>query len=228
VRKTRYIVLGFAIGIIGEIGSLILAYSGTNLFHGGHPNDIVNALLPGLGIVDHLSDHVPPFIPKFLLVTSLFQFPVYGALAGRDLANKAFSKIAIGIVLLHLSSSGLALYGMALDRQWQMDAAKYGSCILENAAAQEVANNSAQINRLVQWMSQSREQLKRLQTEKGNGAIFAPDPEPSLVKDLENQQRELDQRWKFYQDAGGPAKAPEEVSVIPSPCGKPPSKPTIF
>lgn len=38
---------------------LVAAFSGTNLFHGGHPNDIVNALLPGIGVVEHLSNNVP-------------------------------------------------------------------------------------------------------------------------------------------------------------------------
>lgn len=228
MRKTGYTVLGFVIGIIAEIGSLVLSFMGTNLFHGGHPNAVVNALLPGLGIADHLSDHVPQLFFGFLLITSLFQFPFYGVLAGRDLANKAISRITVGIILLHISGSVLAFYGMELDIKWRNETATYGACIRENVAAEEITNNSSQIIRFVQWIEQSKNQLKRLRMEKENGAIFAPDPEPGLVKNLATQQRELEQRWKLYKDAGGAAKAPEDVSVIPSPCGKPPSRPTLF
>ena len=228
MRKTKYILLGIAVGILAEIGSLTASFFGTNLFHGGHANGIVNVLLPGFAIVEHLSDHVSPVIPKLLLVTSLFQFPLYGILAGRDYANKALSKTTMGIILLHLSGSALAFYGMALDKQWGIDTAKYGACIRENAAAEEVANNSSQIVNLVKWIEQSQKELKRLQAEKENGASFSPDPEPSLIKNLENQRRELEQRWQSYKGAGGPAKTPEEVSMIPSPCGQAPSKPTLL
>jgi len=228
MRKTKYVVIGIAIGLLAEIGSLIAAFFGTNLFHGGHPRDVVNALLPGIGIVDHLSDHVPRIVPTFLLITSILQFPFYGILAGRDLANKALSKITIGIILLHFSGSALAFYGMALDIGWRSDTAKYGACILKNVTAEEVANNSSRIMMLGKGIDQSEKELRKLQAEKAQGAMFTPDPEPSLIKNLENQRRELEERWQSYKAAGGPAKTPGELSVIPSPCGKAPSRPTLF
>ena len=228
MRKAKIIVLGIAIGILAEIGSLISAFFGTNLFHGGHPRGIVNALLPGIGILDHLSDNVSRVVPALLLIISILQFPFYGILAGRDLANKVLSKMTIGIILLHFSGSALAFYGMALDIHWRADTAKYGACIRENATAEEVANNSSRIIRLVKWIDQSEKELRKLQAEKAQGAMFTPDPEPSLIKNLENQRRELEERWQSYKDAGGSAKTPGEVSVIPSPCGKAPSRPTLF
>jgi hypothetical protein len=228
VHKNRFIILGIAIGILAEIGSLVAAFYGTNLFHGGRPNNIANALLPGIGIVEHLSSNVPQIIPKFLLIISVFQFPVYGILAGIDYPKKALSRITIGMILLHLSGSVVAYYGMALDNQWRKDSEKYGACIRANAAAEEVTNNSSRIINLVKWIEQSKKRLERLQAEKNNGVVFSPDPEPSLINNLDKQQRELEQRWQFYKDAGGPAKSPEEVSIIPSPCGKAPSKPTLF
>ena len=228
MRTVKFVLIGLAVGIPVEVGALAASFFGTNLFHGGHANGIANVLLPGFPIVEHLSNQVPKFIPVLLLVASLFQFPLYGILAVRDFANKALSRLSIGLLVLHISGSAVAFYAMAQDRAWQADSAKYGACIRENAAAESATQNSSQIIRLVQGIAQSKQQLERLQAEKNNGAVFTPDPEPGLVRNLETQQRELDQRWKAYKDTGGPAGTPDEVSVIPNPCGEPPAKPTLF
>jgi hypothetical protein len=228
MRKAKYIAGGITIGILVEIGSLVSAFFGTNLFHGGHPNNIVNALLPAIGIVGHLPDNIPQVIPELLLAISLFQFPVYGVVAGLDYANKSLSRITVGIILLHLSGSVLAFYGMALDMHWRSDSEKHGACIRENSSAEEMTANSSRIVSLVKWIGQSRAELSRLQMQKRSGAVFSPDPEPFLMKTLRDQENELEQRWEIYRNAGGPAKSPVEVSVIPGPCGKAPSRPTLF
>jgi hypothetical protein len=228
VHKARNIVLGIIIGLLVETGSLVSAFSGTNLFHGGQPNTIANALLPAIGIVDHLPDTIPPIVPKILLVISLLQFPVYGVLAGLDLSNKSLSRLSLGIILLHLSGSALAFYGMALDKHWHSESERYGDCIRNNPSAEELTDNSSRIIALLTWIEQSENQLSILRMKKRSGAVLSPDPEPSLIKNLDNERNELEQRWKFYREAGGPAKSPGKVSIIPGPCGKPPSRPTLF
>jgi hypothetical protein len=156
------------------------------------------------------------------------QFPIYGVVAGLDYANKSLSKPTIGIILLHLSCSALAFYGLALANHSRSDLEKYGECIRDNSSAEEITNNSSRIISLVKWIEQSKGELLRLQMQKRTGAVFSPDPEPFLIKNLDNQRKELEQRWRSYKDAGGPAKSPEEVSIIPSPCGKAPSRQTLF
>jgi len=185
-------------------------------------------LLPGFGIVEHLSKNVPQLITTILVIISLLQFPLYGILAGRDLANRAVSKLTMVVIFLHCSGSALAFYGVALDSQWQTSAERYGARVREHVAEEEVSNNSYQLVNLVKWISQSEHQLKRLQAEKGKGASFSPDPEPGLIRNIESQREELERRWQIYRDAGGPAKTPEDVAIIPSPCGKPPAKPTFL
>ena len=228
MSKLGLIAIGIAAGIAAEIGSLLWSFSGANLFHGGHPHVIVNALLPGIGIASHLSSHTPPFILTTLFVISLFQFPTYGALWGRDYANKTVSKAALIAITLHLVGASIAFYGVVLDNQWKAASAQYGACIRANDPAERVANNRSQIISLVQWIEQSKRELKRLKAEKENGAVFTPDPEVSLAQNLANQEKELEQQWEIYKKAGGPANSPEDVKVIASPCGKAPPRPNLF
>lgn len=228
VKKIGYIAIGITAGIIAEIGSILWSFSGSNLFHGGHPNVIVNALLPGIGIVDHLSNHTLPFIPISFFIISLIQFPAYGALLGRDYANRTISKTTLVVMTLHLAGSSIAFYGVVLDKQWNAASAEYGDCIRANDSAERIANNSSRIISLVKSIEQSRRELKKLKTEKENGAAFTPDPEVYMVRELANQEKELEQQWESYKKAGGPANSPEEVKVITSPCGKTPPRSTLF
>jgi len=228
VGKLGLIITGLVIGIFAEIGALVSVYHGTNLFHGGHPNAVVCVLLPGLGIIDHLADDVHRAIPAVFIIISLLQFPVYGVLGGYHYATKSLTKIILGIGLLHISGSLLAGYGIMLDKKWQNDAEVYGNCRRTHAAAEEISINSDRISRLVTWIDQTRKELVRLRASKAGGAVFTPDPEPAMLKNIDDEQKELQQRWQFYQDNGGPAKSPETVVSIPSPCGQAPHKPTLF
>lgn len=228
MTKSGLIAIGIAIGIVAEVGSVSWSFSGVNLFHGGHPHAIVNALLPGIGIANQLSSHTLPFIPISLLVISLIQFPVYGALWGRDYANRAISKTTLTLAMLHLVAASVAFYGVALEKQWRTASAQYGACIRANDSAERIAINSSRIISLVKWMEQSKRELNKLKEEKKNGAIFTPDPEAHLVRELANQEIELKQQWEIYKKAGGPANSPEEAKAIASPCGKPPPRSTLF
>ena len=222
--KVRAIIVGIVAGIIAEIGALILSFFGTNLFHGGHPHVIVNALLPGLGIADRLSSHTLPFVAIALMIASLAQFPIYGALLGRDYGNGRLSRLTIALMLVHVAGSSLAFYGVELDREWRAASAQYAACIRSNASGENLALNSRRITQLVTWRDQSKRELDRLKAQKRDGASFQPDPEGFLVREIDRWQEELGQQWDSYKKAGGPAKSPEEVNVLDSPCGQPPKR----
>lgn len=225
--KIRAIVVGIAAGILAEVGALLLSFYGTNLFHGGHPNVIVSALLPGIGIADRLSSRGLPLVPISLMIVSLTQFPVYGALLGRDYVNGQLSRLTLVVMLLHVVGTSLAFYGAHLDSKWEAASAQYGACIRSNASAEGLALNSHRITQLVTWKNQSNRELERLRARKRDGAIFQPDPEDFLIQEIAKWQKELDQQWESYKAAGGPANSPEEVKVLDSPCGKPPTRPTF-
>jgi len=228
VRKTRYILTGLALGILAQLGSFVAAFIGTNMFHGGHANGIACLLLPGIFIIDHLSSLVPRLIPEVIIVVSLVQFPVYGILGGYHYATNKLPRTMIGLVVLHLAASGIAGYGYLLDKLWQKDSENYGICIRSHADADAITNNSAQITRLVISIEQYQKGLERLRAQKSMGAVFSPDPEQSLDRDLENANTELERRWQSYLDAGGQARSPDAVTVIPNPCGNVPTRPMLF
>jgi len=222
--KVGAIILGVVAGIVAEIGALIVSFSDTNLFHGGHPHVIVNALLPGIGIADRLSSHTLAFVPISLMIASLAQFPIYGALLGRDYSNGRLSRLTIALMLVHVAGSSLAFYGAEQDRQWRDASAQYAACIRSNAAGENLALNSRRITQLVTWRDQSKREVEKLRAQKRGGAIFQPDPEEFLVREIDTWQKELSQQWESYKKAGGPANFPEEVKVLDSPCGQPPKR----
>ena len=228
MKKLGLIAIGIAIGIIAEIGSLWSSFSGVNVFHGGHPNVIVNALLPGLGIVEHLSGNGRSPITASLLVISLVQFPIYGALCGRDYANKAISKTTIGAIVLHLIGAAIAFYGVMLERQWQNATVEWGICRRVNDTKEHLSATSDQILRHRRWVEQTKSQLQKLRTEREQGIVYTPDPEEGLIRNLASEQEDLVSLWETYKKAGGEAKSIDDVHVVSPPCGKAPPKPTLF
>ena len=228
MRTFGLIAGGVAIGVVAEILALGWVYAGTNLFHGGHPNGVANILLPGIGIVDHLSNHVPALVPLALFAVSLVQLPVYGVLGAIDWANRATSRVTKAALILHLAASSLAFYGVFLEKRWRTELAQHGACIRANPRADDLSRSSSEIVFSVRWTEQSRKEIARLRSEKANGAIFAPDPEVGLLRNLESQEQALERQWDAYKRLGGPARSPAEVAVIASPCGKEPRQPYIF
>lgn len=225
MNKATAIIVGVVAGIIAEIAALILSFHGTNLFHGGHPNVIANALLPGIGIVDRLPSGIPRLVPISLLIPSLAQFPIYGALLGRDYANRRLSRLTLVVLLLHVIAASLAFYGVVLDKEWQAASAQHAACVRANAPGETLAATSQRITQLVTWRDQSKQSLERLRAQKRDGATFQPDPEEFLVREIASWETELSQQWERYRSAGGPAGSPEEVKVLDGPCGKPPKRP---
>jgi hypothetical protein len=228
VRKSGLIATGLTVGIVAEIVAVRWVYAGANLFHGGHPNAVANILLPGIAIVDHLSSKVPAAVPLSLFLISLVQLPAYGALGGRDWANKAISTATKAALVLHLAASFIAFYGLFQEKRWQADLAQYGVCARANTLAEDLSRTSSRIISLVRWTEQSRKQITRLKNDKADGAVFVPDPEPNLLRTLDGQENELEQQWDIYRRLGGTAHSPAEVAVIPSPCGKQPARPYLF
>jgi hypothetical protein len=228
MKKPGLIAIGIGAGLLAELVALNRVYAGANLFHGGHPNPIAALILPGAGIVDQLSDGVPVGLPVVLFVVSLVQFPVYGALAARDYANRAFSRVTAAALALHLAASLVASYGQLLDRRWQTAQAAYGACIRSNATADRLTVASVQIVAQVKSIAQTRESIQRLRSEKADGMIRRPDPEPGLLRNLASESGDLERQWDEYRRAGGTARSPEEVTVVPNPCGPLPPRPYIF
>jgi hypothetical protein len=228
VRKPAVIALGLSVGIVAEIGALQWTYAGANLFHGGHPGAIASVLLPGISVGDHLSNRVPIAVPVSLFLISLVQLPVYGALAGRDWADRMFSGTAKAVLLLHVTVSSAALYGLSLERRWEAAVAQYGVCIRTSAHAETLTQTSTQIVFLRKSVNQSRERLATLRTEKSNGAVFIPDPEAGLERNLAHEEQELRERWELYRTLGGTAASLDTVTTIPSPCGAAPPRAYLF
>jgi hypothetical protein len=225
MTKPGAIVLGIVAGIAAEAAALVLSFHGTNLFHGGHPNLVANVLLPGLGIADHLSSRATQSATVPLMIVSLVQFPIYGALLARDYALRRVSRLTLAVAALHLLAIAIAFYGVKLDRDWEAESGQYGACIRANAAGYETALNSRRIMQLVAWRDQSKRRLAELQRQKAEGARFDPDPEEHVVREVAQWQAELDRRWESYKSAGGLAGSPEQVTELKSPCGKPPQRP---
>jgi len=224
MKRATAIILGVVAGAIVEIAALILSFAGTNLFHGGHPNVIVNALLPGIGIADRLSSSTLPFVPISLMIASLAQFPIYGALLGRDYGNGRLSKLTLAVMLLHGVGASLAFYGVELDKEWRAASAQYAACTRANTSGENLALSSHRITQLLVSRDQSKRELEKVKTQKRDGAIFQPDLEEFLVREIANWEKELDQQWESYKKAGGPANSPEEVKLLDSPCGAPPKR----
>ena len=228
MKKPVIIIVCIMTGIIIEIVSIMVSFSGSNLLHGGRPNIIVNVLLPGIGIVNHLSQNIPYIIPLSMMFISLFQFPVYGAIVGRDIACASLSKITKTVLILHLAAIATASYGQLQFNQWQDAADEHGACIRANASAEDITANSTRIVELNRWIEQSRREIDRIKTAKEQGTSFTPDPEAGYVRTLTAQELELEQRWERYKNSGGTAKSPEAVTVIESPCGPVPRAPYLF
>jgi len=228
MRKAAFIATGIVAGIVAQIVALYWVYAGTNLFHGGHPHAIAAVLLPGASIVDHVSNHAPPVLPAILLLLSLVQFPIYGALGGRDYAEKRISQVTKAVLVLHLVASLVASYGLYLEMQWQKATEAYGACLRANVAAENLALSRARIVSLVRGIEQSKREIGRLRAEKDRGAVLMPDPEEAQVRNLADQEGELEQQWNLYKESGGTATSPGEVSAVASPCGTAPRRPEIF
>jgi hypothetical protein len=228
MRKPAAVALGIAVGIGAELGALLLSFAGVNMFHGGEPRAIANVVLPGVIIVDHLSSDVASLVPKSLLILSLVQFPIYGALLGRDYARKSLSPATRAVFGLHALAAAVAFYGTWLDSRWQAASLEHASCVNTRVAEEASAAETVRIASLVKWIAQSKLRLTELREEKAHGATFMPDPEAPLVRTLAEQEAELEERWERYRQAGGTARSPEAVEATAGPCGKVPSKPYFF
>ncbi len=228
MKKFGLITTGIAIGILAELGSLWLSFLGVNLFHGGHPNVIVHVLFPGFGIVEHFSEHGTSAIAVSLLILSLVQYPVYGALCSRDYANKTLSKTIVAAIVLHLLGVVIALYGVMLEKQWQTATAPWGLCRRTHNTQESLSATSDQILRYRKMVDQTNIQRQQLRTEKKQGIVYTPDPEEGLNRNLASEQETLASLWETYKKAGGDARSIEDVQVVSPPCGKMPPRPTLF
>ena len=221
------IAVGLAVGAAVELATLYTVYSGANLFHGGHPHPIAALLLPGAIIVDHLSDRVPTMVPVSLMLLSLAQCPVYGAIAARDSATGRLSRAAKAVLVLHLAAFSVAAYARVLDIRWQHATEAYGACRRANPDAEAFAQTSAAIVGTVREIDTLQQDLARLRAEKARGAVFMPDPEEARRRTLAAQEAELARQWSLYVASGGTAASPREVTAAASPCGIAPRRPVI-
>lgn len=104
----KAIAIGLVLGLAVEALALIASFTGTNLFHGGHLNPIVNILLPGLGIAERLPRGTPGYVYGTLVVISLLQYPFYGALTGRYYVKRRLSTIAKATFTIHALAAAVA------------------------------------------------------------------------------------------------------------------------
>lgn len=103
-------VLGIAVGALAVVAS----FSGANLFHGGHLNPVANVLLPGLAIAERLPHGTPGFAFAALVLVSLLQFPLYGALAGHYCASRRLVPLAKALFAIHAVAVLIAVAGTLL------------------------------------------------------------------------------------------------------------------
>lgn len=104
----KAIAIGLVLGIVVEILVVVTSLASTNLFHGGHLGPVAKVLLPGLGMAERLPWGTPGYVFGVLLVASLLQFPLYGALAGRDYARRRLSRTAKLVIAMHALGVGAA------------------------------------------------------------------------------------------------------------------------